>query len=95
MMGDGGTISITGGHVEAAGGIWGASGIGGGAWDIRWSAGTSGGTITINYPDGDSTGTAAGVWIWGGTAIGPGNNGSGGSFNGVEDDWPEGETYTW
>jgi hypothetical protein len=92
-MGDGGTISITGGHVESEGGIGGAAGIGGGAWDERYPAGTSGGTITINYPDGNSTGTA--VSVLDEYAIGPGNNGSGGSFNGVEDDWPADNPYIW
>jgi hypothetical protein len=82
---DNGTVIIEGGTVNATGGRDGA-GIGGGY------AG-SGGTITINYPSGTSAGAArtpggydkAGGY---GRAVGPGAVGSGGSFNGVEGNWP-------
>jgi len=61
----GGVITITGGTVTATGAELG-SGIGGG-----FSG--AGGTIKINYPSGDSTGSAA----WG---AGPGYSASGGEF---------------
>jgi len=88
--GYGGTITLTGGTIIATGYESGA-GIGGGY------AGT-GGEIKINYPSGSSTGTAKNELrgrYYPGPAIGPGvihpddhYSGSGGSYNGVENNWP-------
>jgi hypothetical protein len=91
-----GTIRISGGTVNATAG-WHGAGIGGGA-------GGAGGTITINYPSGTSVGAAQSlsfvVEVSAGRAVGPGENGSGGSFNGVEGNWPPDtkanfRTYEW
>ncbi|GAB6392954.1 MAG: hypothetical protein MdMp014T_2327 [Treponematales bacterium] len=78
--GSGGTITITGGMVNAAGE---SAGIGGGYMG-------SGGVIRINYPSGTSSGTAQSECAGG---VGPGEGGSGGSFNGGA--FPAANPYTW
>lgn len=65
--GDGGTITINGGKVDATGGSWGAAGIGGGY-------GGGGGEITIEGGEVTATG---GRW---GAGIGGGDSGAGGTI---------------
>jgi hypothetical protein len=90
--GTGGNITISGGAVTATGWDNGA-GIGGGV-------GGGGGTISINSPTGTSHGTAAALAHGGyalGASVGPGYNGSGGSFSGPngETSWPGVYSYSW